>query len=57
MDVLDNQYKFVEFENYCKDCKYYDIKDTEGKEPCNECLSNPINLYSKKPVKYEKKED
>lgn len=49
----DEQYKEVYFHNYCKDCKHKDVKDTD--EPCNECLSEPINLYSHKPIKWEEK--
>lgn len=57
MDIIDNQYTFVEFEKYCKNCKHKSVDDIKGEEPCNECLSNPVNLNSKKPVKYEEKED
>lgn len=47
----DEQYKEVYFHNYCKDCKYKNVDDMD--EPCNECLEEPINLYSHKPVKWE----
>ena len=43
--------KEVYFYQYCKSCKYFKIKET--KEPCNECLDNPVNEYSHKPVNYE----
>ena len=46
-------YKMVYYHEYCKDCKHEKVKDTD--EPCNECLDNPINLYSHKPVKFEEK--
>lgn len=49
MDAQD--YKEVYFHLYCKRCKHKDVKDNE--EPCEECLSNPINLYSHKPVKFD----
>lgn len=45
----------VAFEKYCKDCKHYDKKN-EHKEPCEECLDEPINYATEKPVKFEKKE-
>ena len=38
----------------CKTCKYEDLPET--KDPCDECLDSPTNVYSHKPVKYEKKE-
>lgn len=46
-------YKEVYFNQYCKNCKHEKLKDNE--EPCNECLDNPVNLYSHKPVKFEEK--
>lgn len=53
---METYTKFVEFDKYCSTCKYKDCKDTKGEEPCNECLDNPINDYSKKPINYVKAE-
>ena len=39
------------FNIYCKTCKYEDVEDVE--DPCNECLGEPFNLNSHKPVNYE----
>ena len=50
----DEVYKEVHFHEYCKKCKHKEVEDIE--EPCNECLDNPVNLYSHKPVKFEEKE-
>ena len=50
---MENPYKHVEFNKYCQTCIHRKTEETE--EPCNECLTNPVNLYSHKPVKYEKK--
>lgn len=47
----DEQYKEVHYHAYCNRCKYRELKDDE--EPCNECLSEPINLHSHKPIKWE----
>lgn len=47
----DEQYKEVYYHAYCNTCKYRELKDTD--EPCNECLSEPVNLHSHKPVKWE----
>lgn len=53
---MDNDsYKEVYFNQYCDSCRYCTRKEEE--EPCYECLSEPENLYSHKPVKYIKKED
>jgi len=47
----EDGYKEVYFDQYCKSCKHHEKKDTD--EPCNECLENPINQFSHKPVKWE----
>lgn len=51
---MDNIYKEVYFNQYCKTCEYKNLKESE--EPCDECLSNPINEYSHKPINYKEKE-
>lgn len=43
--------KFVAFDEYCKTCKYRDKLEEE--EPCFECLTEPVNQYSRKPVRWE----
>ena len=45
--------KFVNFDEYCEFCKHFNKAETD--EPCNECLAEPVNFYSHKPVKYEEK--
>ena len=50
---MDDQYKEVYFGQYCKTCKH--IEQEENEEPCDECLSEPINLYTHRPVKWEAK--
>ena len=42
---------FVEFDQFCKDCKYYNKAETE--EPCYECLTNPVNINSRKPTMFK----
>ena len=44
--------KEVYFDQYCKTCKSEAV--AEDKEPCNECLNNPINYDSHKPLNYSK---
>lgn len=51
---MDNIYKEVYFNQYCKTCEYKNLKESE--ESCDECLSNPINEYSHKPINYKEKE-
>ena len=50
---MNNIEKEVYFYKYCKTCKYAKLKSDE--EPCNECLANPTNTYSHKPVNYKEK--
>ena len=47
--------KEVYFDKYCSHCEYKDLK--EYKDPCHECLSNPVNLYSHKPLKFKSTSD
>ena len=51
---MEEGYKEVYFNEYCKNCKHKDKKEDES--PCDECLSEPANLHSHKPVKFEEKE-
>ena len=48
---MEYDYKEVYFHKYCKTCEYKDIDDV--KDPCNECLGEPCNLHSHKPVYYK----
>ena len=54
METIDH---FVEFDKYCKTCKFRDKNDKKGEEPCNDCLDNPINQDSRKPVNYKEDPD
>ena len=54
---MDEQnYKEVYFDQYCRKCKYWKENDEGLEEPCNECLSEPINIDSHTPVKFEEKQ-
>ena len=53
MVINNDEYLFVEFEKFCKTCKHKGKKESE--QPCCECLDNPTNLNSHKPVRYEEK--
>lgn len=50
---MENQMRIVDFEKYCETCKHKKLK--EILDPCNECLDNPINEDSEKPVCWEEK--
>lgn len=51
MEIID---KIVDFVKYCKTCKHCDIAEYE--DPCNECLDNPTNVNSKRPINYKEDE-
>ena len=48
-----DDYREVDFNKYCKTCKHEEVKEVEN--PCNECLDEPYNEYTDKPVKWEEK--
>lgn len=47
--------KFVDFEKYCKKCKFKDLEET--KDPCNECLDYPTNWMTDKPQRYKEADE
>lgn len=42
--------KIVKFENWCHKCKYFTSDPGENDNPCNDCLNNPTNIDSQKPI-------
>jgi len=53
----ENKEKIVDFEKYCKECKFFNVDDSKGEEPCNSCLAEPVNENSRKPVNFEPAEE
>lgn len=43
--------KEVRFDKYCKTCLYWGVP--EQHDPCNACLSQPMNDSTEKPVEYK----
>lgn len=41
------------FHEYCKKCKFENVDDV--KDPCNECLEQPYNFNSHKPINFKDK--
>lgn len=52
---MEDTYKEVYFGQYCKTCKFKDDDENDISSPCYDCLHEPVNLYSHKPMNYEKK--
>ena len=46
-----NPDKIVDFHKYCAICKHFDKEETD--DPCFECLDNPVNEYSHRPVNFK----
>lgn len=51
--MADDVYKFVDFFQYCHNCKFAHLNEDE--DPCDCCIANPVNLNSHKPVNFEEK--
>lgn len=47
--------KEVFFFEWCKKCQY--DKQPEDKDPCWDCLNEPMNIESHKPVHFKEKEN
>lgn len=45
--------KEVDFHHYCKSCIH--SKKSEHESPCDECLDEPVNEHSHKPIRWEEK--
>ena len=45
----------VDFKKYCENCIYRDLNEND--EPCDECLDNPVNTNSRRPVNFEPTEE
>lgn len=43
--------KEVYFGEYCQKCKYYENSPSDN--PCDDCLNEPSNEYSHKPVYFK----
>lgn len=52
-EQTNDGYKEVYFDQYCPSCQYGKTAETE--DPCYDCLQEPANLNSHKPVKYKEK--
>lgn len=50
---MDSKEKIVAFDIWCPKCKHRDKK--ENQQPCDDCLAEPVNVDSHKPVNWEKR--
>jgi hypothetical protein len=49
----ENREKIVDFYEYCPTCKHEKL--SEDDDPCYDCLNEPVNIDSRRPVNWEKK--
>lgn len=47
--------KFVDFHKYCPKCQYKNYLGTM--EPCTDCIDEPVNEESHKPVYFKEREN
>lgn len=54
-----NHQKEVYFAEWCKKCKYYkaDEEHLNPDHPCWECLDEPVNIDSHKPIRFEQADE
>lgn len=50
---METVYKEVRFDQYCSTCEHEKTKEED--DPCHECLNNPANAYSHKPINWKEK--
>ena len=46
--------KEVNFFEYCRKCEHYKVNAWD--DPCDECLTNPVNEDSHKPINFKEAE-
>ena len=47
---MEYPFKEVYFDEFCSQCVFEE--NLESEKPCDECLEEPVNEYSHKPVKF-----
>lgn len=50
---MDSNYKEVFYDQYCHRCEH--SEKTELEDPCFDCLDEPVNMDSHKPVYFEER--
>ena len=48
--------KIARFDIWCCQCKHEHDREDDVESPCWDCLAEPVNSYSHKPVYWKKKE-
>lgn len=45
--------KIVRFDIWCQHCKHYQDDESDPNSKCWDCLDEPVNIDSKKPLYFE----
>ena len=53
---MDENFKHINFENWCPSCIHEDEEESDPYKACNDCLSEGARVNTQKPLKYVKKE-
>lgn len=53
---MEETYKEVYFSQYCKTCQFEKCDENDILAPCWDCLGEPVNVYSHKPINWKEKE-
>lgn len=48
---MEYDYKEVYYDQYCSRCVHRELEEDD--EPCRDCLDEPVNVYSHKPIYWE----
>lgn len=48
---MEYDYKEVYYDQYCSRCVHLELEEDD--EPCRDCLDEPVNVYSHKPIYWE----
>ena len=51
--MIENNQRIVCYDIWCQKCLCKDIKEND--EPCEECLDNPTNENTERPIKFKEK--
>ncbi len=48
---MNTRTKEADYHKYCRICKHAKVLETD--DPCNDCLNQPYNIDSRKPINFE----
>lgn len=54
---MEGDFKIVNYDLYCQTCKNYLEDESDPKSKCWDCLDEPVNQDSHKPINYEEKDE